>query len=85
MLCERSRVPESLDRLVEYSRNPRKNDAAIGRMVASILELGFQIRASSEVTVRSERHRNHRTYRQRELRDICRAVTKVTEVHHYSK
>jgi len=33
----------SLDRLVFYSRNPRKNDAAVDRMIASIREFGFKI------------------------------------------
>jgi DNA modification methylase len=31
------------DRLVEYARNPRKNDAAVDRMVAAIREFGFRI------------------------------------------
>jgi ParB-like chromosome segregation protein Spo0J len=31
------------ERLVEYSRNPRKNDAAVDRMCASIREFGFKI------------------------------------------
>ena len=30
-------------RLVEYARNPRKNDAAVDRMCASIAEFGFKI------------------------------------------
>ena len=30
-------------RLVEYPREPRKNDAAVGRMCASIREFGFKI------------------------------------------
>src|SRR5438105_8649919 len=42
-----------IDRLVFYARNPRKNDAAIDRMVASIREYGFKIpvlaRSSGEV------------------------------------
>ena len=33
----------SIDRLVLYARNPRKNDAAVDRMVASIREFGFKI------------------------------------------
>jgi hypothetical protein len=33
----------SIDRLVFYARNPRKNDAAVDRMVASIREFGFKI------------------------------------------
>src|SRR6476660_4398229 len=43
----------SIQRLVFYSRNPRKNDAAVDRMVASIREYGFKIpvlaRSSGEV------------------------------------
>src|ERR1051326_6667597 len=42
-----------IDRLVFYARNPRKNDAAVDRMVASIREYGFKIpvlaRSSGEV------------------------------------
>ena len=33
----------SLNRLVFYARNPRKNDAAVDRMCASIREFGFKI------------------------------------------
>src|SRR6202158_3981966 len=33
----------SIHRLVFYARNPRKNDAAVDRMVASIREFGFKI------------------------------------------
>jgi len=32
-----------IDRLVPYARNPRKNDAAVDRMAASIQEFGFKI------------------------------------------
>jgi ParB-like chromosome segregation protein Spo0J len=32
-----------IERLVFYARNPRKNDAAVDRMVASIKEFGFKI------------------------------------------
>jgi len=32
-----------IDRLVFYARNPRKNDSAVDRMVASIREFGFKI------------------------------------------
>jgi len=32
-----------IDRLIPYIRNPRKNDAAVDRMVASIREFGFKI------------------------------------------
>src|SRR5438270_14069875 len=43
----------SIDRLVFYARNPRKNDAAVDRMCSSIREFGFKIpvlaRSSGEV------------------------------------
>jgi hypothetical protein len=32
-----------IDKLVHYSRNPRKNDAAVDRMCASIVEFSFKI------------------------------------------
>jgi len=32
-----------IERLVEYARNPRKNDAAVDRMCGSIREFGFKI------------------------------------------
>jgi ParB-like chromosome segregation protein Spo0J len=32
-----------IKRLVEYARNPRKNDAAVDRMCSSIREFGFKI------------------------------------------
>lgn len=32
-----------IERLVEYPRNPRKNDSAVDRMCGSIRELGFKI------------------------------------------
>jgi ParB-like chromosome segregation protein Spo0J len=32
-----------IDRFVPYARNPRKNDHAVDRMVASIREFGFKI------------------------------------------
>jgi hypothetical protein len=42
-----------IDRLVPYVRNPRRNDAAVDRMAASIQEFGFKIpvlaRSSGEV------------------------------------
>src|SRR6202051_332716 len=42
-----------IDRFVPYARNPRKNDAAVDRMAASIREFGFKIpvlaRSSGEV------------------------------------
>lgn len=33
----------AIERLVEYARNPRRNDAAVDRMCASIREFGFKI------------------------------------------
>src|ERR1700720_236671 len=33
----------SIEKLVFYARNPRKNDAAVDRMCASIREFGFKI------------------------------------------
>src|SRR5215831_20894121 len=32
-----------IDRLILYARNPRKNDAVVDRMCASIREFGFKI------------------------------------------
>src|ERR1700691_457558 len=32
-----------IERLIEYARNPRKNDAAVDRMCGSIREFGFKI------------------------------------------
>jgi hypothetical protein len=32
-----------IDRLIEYPRNPRKNDGAVDRMCGSIREFGFKI------------------------------------------
>ena len=32
-----------IDRLILYARNPRKNDAVVGRMCSSIREFGFKI------------------------------------------
>ena len=32
-----------IERLILYARNPRKNDAAVDRMCASIREFGFKI------------------------------------------
>jgi len=34
-----------IDRLVAYVRNPRKNDAAVGRMCSSIREFGVKLGA----------------------------------------
>jgi ParB-like chromosome segregation protein Spo0J len=33
----------NIDRFVFYARNPRKNDAAVDRMCASIREFGFAV------------------------------------------
>jgi ParB-like chromosome segregation protein Spo0J len=33
----------SIERLVAYPRNPRKNDAAVDRLCASLREFGFAI------------------------------------------
>src|ERR1700674_2842525 len=33
----------SIERLVFYARNPRKNDAAVDRMCASLREFGFKV------------------------------------------
>ena len=33
----------SIDRLIPYARNPRKNDRAVDRMCSSIREFGFKI------------------------------------------
>ena len=42
-----------IDKLVAYANNPRKNDAAVDRMAASIREFGFKIpilaRGSGEI------------------------------------
>jgi len=42
-----------IEKLIFYARNPRKNDAAVDRMMASIREFGFKIpvlaRSSGEV------------------------------------
>jgi ParB-like chromosome segregation protein Spo0J len=32
-----------IDRLIEYARNPRKNDAKVDQMAAAIREFGFRI------------------------------------------
>ena len=42
-----------IERLVEYARNPRKNDGAVDRMCSSIGEFGFKIPAWCEATVKS--------------------------------
>jgi len=47
MLSQGTAIPEiqtwSIDRLVFYARNPRKNDSAVDRMCSSIREFGFKI------------------------------------------
>jgi hypothetical protein len=46
MLSQAAQIPQvqiwPIDRLVFYARNPRKNDAAVDRMCASIHEYGFK-------------------------------------------
>src|SRR6266568_724789 len=43
-VAENTRVEQwPLERLIPYVRNPRKNDAAVDRMAASIREYGFKI------------------------------------------
>jgi hypothetical protein len=42
----------SIDRLIFYARNPRKNDAVVDRMCASIREFGFKIPVLAAVTAR---------------------------------
>jgi hypothetical protein len=43
-VAENTRVEHwPLERLIPYARNPRKNDAALDRMVTSIREFGFKI------------------------------------------
>src|SRR5947208_16899555 len=43
-VAENPRVEQwPLERLIPYVKNPRKNDAAVDRMVASIREYGFKI------------------------------------------
>ena len=39
-----------IERLVFYARNPRKNDTAVERMVASIREYGFKIPVLAQPT-----------------------------------
>src|SRR4051795_4517995 len=60
-----------IDKLVPYIRNPRKNDAAVDRMVASIQEFGFKIpvlaRSSGEVV---DGHLRLKAARKLGLRDI---------------
>jgi hypothetical protein len=41
-----------IDKLVFYGRNPRKNDAAVDRMCASIREFGFKIPVLAPATAR---------------------------------
>jgi hypothetical protein len=38
-----------IDRLVEYARNPRKNDAVVDRMCASIRQFDSSVRSDGEV------------------------------------
>lgn len=32
-----------IDRLIEYARNPRKNDHAVDRVAAAVREFGFRV------------------------------------------
>jgi hypothetical protein len=41
-----------IDRMVEYPRNPRKNDPAVDRMCTSIREFGSKSHASFVATAR---------------------------------
>src|SRR5215813_6223263 len=52
-ICDMHVVAFELSKLKPYERNPRKNDQAVGRMVASIKEFGFKvpILAKSDGTV----------------------------------
>ena len=40
-----------IDKLIFYARNPRKNDAAVDRMCASINEFGFNLNSEVECPV----------------------------------
>src|SRR6266853_300150 len=43
-VAENTRVEQwPLERLIPYARNPRKNDAAVDRMAASIREFGCEV------------------------------------------
>ncbi len=60
-----------IERLVEYPRNPRKNDAAVDRMCGSIREFGFKIpclvRGNGEVV---DGHLRLKAARKLELKEI---------------
>lgn len=60
-----------IDSLVFYARNPRKNDAAVDRMCASIKEFGFKIpcliRSDGEVI---DGHLRLKAARKLEINDI---------------
>jgi ParB-like chromosome segregation protein Spo0J len=51
-----------IHKLVPYGRNPRKNDAAVDRMVGSIREYGFKIPvlARSDGEIVDGHRRDHR-------------------------
>ena len=54
--CQRLRVEYwPVEKLKRYERNPRKNDRAINRMMASIKEYGFAILFSRAVAERRSR------------------------------
>jgi hypothetical protein len=61
------------DRLVEYARNPRKNDDKVDRMVAAIREFGFRIPicAKSDGTVVD----GHLRFARRRKALICASVS----------
>ena len=54
-----------IERLVEYPRNPRKNDAVVDRMCGSIREFGFKIpclvRSDGEVVEGGQGHVERRS------------------------
>ncbi|MEP7354322.1 MAG: DNA methyltransferase, partial [Acidobacteriota bacterium] len=61
----------SIDRLIPYERNPRKNDSAVERMCSSIREFGFKIpclvRSNGEVV---DGHLRLKAARKLEITDI---------------
>ncbi|MEP7354863.1 MAG: ParB N-terminal domain-containing protein, partial [Acidobacteriota bacterium] len=61
----------SIDRLIPYERNPRKNDSAVERMCSSIREFGFKIpclvRSNGEVV---DGHLRLKAARKLEIADI---------------
>jgi hypothetical protein len=43
----------NIERFIHYARNPRKNDAALDRMVGSLKEYGFPVPVLARSTVKS--------------------------------